>query len=567
MKSQKLTGLFVKSILDEGGQTDVHQSRLAEEMEWAIADPGRECLIVLLHEMAAAMREAGIVVSPGYSFLPDSYLLYLTGVTCVNPIEWNLPFSRFTRSVHNGAVIPFEAGSGCIDIARDVFARFQRVDVTETKAGFFEIRFTDGALLKNISIHIIPYAQLDQFGRTIKHGWSRLNDATLALFRRGATDGAPFFESDKMREWLFGFEPESMSDLVLLNAIFWPRRLKLFSSLLDRKRRFDASAGECSDPFDETYGLMVYQEQIPEESPREVESGLPYELAPKGHFVGRTMMAVEALVRRSFNSYDSFKMALIEHLARYNVGGPGYFPRFKRRYAHIVDVPEGCRKIDLVKRIIFSDSVNPNLFVKPHPCAHHLNSSQVVCYEFFRPLISDDKRLESGMLEYLSSVGIPGTDFEGGYAEFEWEPCPEENTNFDFYVYKNDFKVYFEIKYTECGFGACAGDDEHRDKYDNIYKKILEDCACLRRIPENFDEFRKYYQLFRNVLRITKQNWQKEYVVFLFPRENTVVKKQFEDFCEEFVAEEYRSHVLSVYWEDMTAFMSSRFREKFFFYA
>ena len=90
---------------------DALQARLTEELDWLDACPGRECLIVLLQELAAKMRSARIVVSPGYSFLPDSYLLFLTGVTKVNPVEWDLPFSRFTKSVHNSAEIPFEAGT------------------------------------------------------------------------------------------------------------------------------------------------------------------------------------------------------------------------------------------------------------------------------------------------------------------------------------------------------------------------------------------------------------------------------------------------------------------------
>ena len=162
---------------------DALQARLSEELDWLDACPGRECLILLLQELAAKMRSARIVVSPGYSYLPDSYLLFLTEVTKVNPVEWDLPFSRFTKSVHNGAEIPFEAGTGC-----------------ETEPGLFEITFLDGTELQNVKLRITTYAALDQFGRTLKDGWHPLDEATLRLFSRGATDGAIFFESDKMRE-------------------------------------------------------------------------------------------------------------------------------------------------------------------------------------------------------------------------------------------------------------------------------------------------------------------------------------------------------------------------------
>lgn len=255
------------------------QARLTEELDWMDADPGRECLIILLHELTAKMRSASIVVSPGYSFLPDSYLLFLTGVTRVNPVEWDLPFSHFTKSVHDGAEIPFEAGTGCLEVARKVLSGRENEMIIETELGLFEITFLDGIELTNVKLRIITSAELDRFSLTIKEGWHPLDEATLRLFSRGATDGTIFFESDKMCEWLFDFDPESMSDLVLLNAIYWPGRIQLFEELLRRKQ-----TGDFEKQFKDTYGIPVYQEQTGEPT-----------LAPKGHFIGRTMMAVEAL--------------------------------------------------------------------------------------------------------------------------------------------------------------------------------------------------------------------------------------------------------------------------------
>ncbi len=255
------------------------QARLTEELDWMDADPGRECLIILLQELTAKMRSASIVVSPGYSFLPDSYLLFLTGVTRVNPVEWDLPFSHFTKSVHDGAEIPFEAGTGCLEVARKVLSGRENEMIIETEPGLFEITFLDGIELTNVKLRIITSAELDRFSLTIKEGWHPLDEATLRLFSRGATDGTIFFESDKMREWLFDFDPESMSDLVLLNAIYWPGRIQLFEELLRRKQ-----TGDFEKQFKDTYGIPVYQEQTGEPT-----------FAPKGHFIGSTMMAVEAL--------------------------------------------------------------------------------------------------------------------------------------------------------------------------------------------------------------------------------------------------------------------------------
>ena len=261
------------------GRTKSDQARLSEELDWLDADLAHEGLIILLQELAAKMRSARIVVNPGYSFLPDSYLLFLTGVTKVNPVEWDLPFSRFTKSVHNGAEIPFEAGTGCLEVARKVLSGRENELVIETEPGLFEITFLNGGALTNVKLRITSYAALDQFSRTLKGGWHPLDEATLRLFSRGTSDGAIFFESDKMRGWLFDFDPESMSDLVLLNAIYWPGRTNLFPEILRRKQ-----SGDYGKEYRDTYGIPIYQEQ----------TGDP-NLAPKGHFIGRTMMAVESL--------------------------------------------------------------------------------------------------------------------------------------------------------------------------------------------------------------------------------------------------------------------------------
>ena len=289
---------------------DALQKRLAEELDWLDACPGRESLVVLLQELAEAMRRARIVVNPGYSYLPDSFLLYLTHVTRVNPVEWDLPFSRFTKSVHDGAEIPFEAGTGCLEVARKVLSNRENEFIIETEPSLFEITFLDGELLKNVKLRITTYAELDRFKSTIRDGWHPLDQATLRLFGRGDTDGSIWFETDKMREWLTEFGPESMSDLVLLNAIYHPGRIRLYGDILEGKLHPDPLDTFCVNEatcriLSETYGVPVYQEQsmlLAETLHRDHEIPLNYELALKGHFIARTMLSVEALWPRRFKT-------------------------------------------------------------------------------------------------------------------------------------------------------------------------------------------------------------------------------------------------------------------------
>lgn len=261
------------------------QSRLTEELDWADADPARWALIQLLNDVMEKVRSAGIVTSPGYSFLTDSFLLYLTGVTRVNPVEWDLPFSRFLRSFDANNDLILETGTDGIAVAEKVL-RNRDEFILETSPGTFKITFLEGNMDKAVELHIIEYAELDRFRSTLKEGWHPLDEATLRLFGRGDTDESIWFETDKMREWLTDFGPESMSDLVLLNALYYPGRVGLYPEVLRRKQTQDYDAR-----FRDTYGVPLYQEQV-----------FDPELALKGHFVARTMLSVEALWHRRYHT-------------------------------------------------------------------------------------------------------------------------------------------------------------------------------------------------------------------------------------------------------------------------
>lgn len=255
------------------------RERLTQELDWFDADPGRGESLLLLNDLAARIRTRGVVLSPGYSYLPDSLLLFLAGVHAVNPCDWDLPFERFTRSFHSGCTVPIETGTGGLEAAREVLQERDGALVTETEPGRFDVTFLDGAAFDRITLQIVIFKELDRFQRTVTKGWRPLDEGTLRLFGRGSTDGAPWFETDKMREWLTEFGPESMSDLVLLNALYHPDRIALYPEVL--RRRLESDYGKS---FRDTYGVPVYQEQV-------FDPGL----ALKGHTIARTMMAVEAL--------------------------------------------------------------------------------------------------------------------------------------------------------------------------------------------------------------------------------------------------------------------------------
>lgn len=285
---------------------DSLRARLNEELDWFDADPARSACLLLLSELTAKLRGAGIVVSPGYDFLTDSFLMYLAGVTAVNPVEWNLPFSRFTMSFRPGKDLVIEAGSGGHEVAAKLLQNRNEF-IIENEPGSYEITFLEGNATDAYSLVVLDpkYADLDldRFKRTVKHGWRPLDPDILRLFRRASTDGTEWFEPDKMRELLFEFEPESMSDLCLLRALFNQGRLKYYPEILRRRNNPEdvVSTGnaQADSILRESYGILVYQEQ----ALLLQAIGFPVEmsfdrLSNKGHEIARVMYSVEAMAMR-----------------------------------------------------------------------------------------------------------------------------------------------------------------------------------------------------------------------------------------------------------------------------
>ncbi len=87
----------------------------------------------------------------------------------------------------------------------------------------------------------------------------------LDLFRRGDTKGVFQFESGGMRDLLMAMKPDRLEDLIAANALYRPGPMDLIPDYNDRKHertdvpRVNAIVDRITS---ETYGIMVYQEQV-----------------------------------------------------------------------------------------------------------------------------------------------------------------------------------------------------------------------------------------------------------------------------------------------------------------
>ena len=87
----------------------------------------------------------------------------------------------------------------------------------------------------------------------------------LAMFRRGETSGIFQFESGGMRRLLVDMQPDRIEDLIAANALFRPGPMDFIPQYCARKhgREGVPPVHEIFDRFvGETYGIMVYQEQV-----------------------------------------------------------------------------------------------------------------------------------------------------------------------------------------------------------------------------------------------------------------------------------------------------------------
>jgi len=93
-----------------------------------------------------------------------------------------------------------------------------------------------------------------------------LDDAkTFELFTAGRTSGLFQFESDGMRDILKRFKPDRLEHLTALNALYRPGPMQMIDDFIRRRHgqtRVSYEHPSMEPILKETYGVMVYQEQV-----------------------------------------------------------------------------------------------------------------------------------------------------------------------------------------------------------------------------------------------------------------------------------------------------------------
>jgi len=251
-----------------------------------------------------------------------------------------------------------------------------------------------------------------------------------------------------------------------------------------------------------------------------------------------------------------------EHLCNYAkeiklpVGGD--FQGKETRWKNLILIYHESNKPEIIEKynLLNGLKLDFDFSKKLHRFAHHLSSSQILCYNYFRPTIDKNGHPYKKLIDvfknrniYFSQNAVCQFEY-GGYALF-----PMEGTEYDFHIKDKETEVFIEVKYTEIAFGKANKNRKSKDqqnydeKFERIYCPMIKSCACLKDKQKiDLDVFLKNYQLFRNVLRITDKS---KYTVFIFPYQHTKLRKEYEQFKKDFINNEYSNNVIAIYWEDL----------------
>jgi len=84
------------------------------------------------------------------------------------------------------------------------------------------------------------------------------------IFGKGRTKGVFQFESGGMQDLLMKLKPDRIEDLIAANALYRPGPMALIGDFVDRKHgaKWDVPHPIMREVLEETFGIMVYQEQV-----------------------------------------------------------------------------------------------------------------------------------------------------------------------------------------------------------------------------------------------------------------------------------------------------------------
>ena len=200
---------------------------------------------------------------------PDFKKAYDSNPTMRKVIDIGKRLEGLTRhaSVHAcGVVIADEPLTNFLPLYRDsksedIITQFEGPLID--KIGLLKMDFLG---LRTLSViqHTIDLVETTH-GKKIDIEKIDLADAKVyEIFASGRTKGVFQFESGGMQDLLMRLKPDRIEDLIAANALYRPGPMALIGDFVDRKHgaRWTVPHPIMKDVLEETFGIMVYQEQV-----------------------------------------------------------------------------------------------------------------------------------------------------------------------------------------------------------------------------------------------------------------------------------------------------------------
>ena len=254
----------------ETGQTSrsAYGNRLGHELE-CIREAGLESRVEVAIELVDYADSKGILVGPGRRAAPSSLVLYLLGVTGIDPVANGLVFERWLSEPGIELDVEWERRDELLEYLRERYG--DEVDGISVLG------------MKPLSALSEARKSLE-FGKPSARFWHRTgmeaDETTMKLFRSGTTDGVFQFSAEAMQHALADAKSRDFQDLVTLNGAFRPAFLTngVFEEVVRRMAARDEvvsetvgrvfpedrlrEIGAVNDVLAETFGLMLFQEQF-----------------------------------------------------------------------------------------------------------------------------------------------------------------------------------------------------------------------------------------------------------------------------------------------------------------
>ena len=274
--------------------------------------------------LTEARKDLGAMTGPGRSSAAGSIVNYCLGITNIDPLEYGLLFERFLNLNRKRSLPSIDIDIDFDEESREKVMAWAEKKYTDRCARISTYHYNKDGAVDTVGIHvcgavlcnkpisdIVPLRKVvDHHGHEvdctiyggenvediglIKLDFLSLNELslqkaviakikeekhiiidmdkiptddalTMALFQEGKTTKINQFDGRSMRKFLRQMNPTTFKDLILINAMLRPGIIDSIPKLIERKNRPELTDDvlHClSSILDETYGMVVYQEQV-----------------------------------------------------------------------------------------------------------------------------------------------------------------------------------------------------------------------------------------------------------------------------------------------------------------